>query len=87
MFPGRGRDSLQEGVEGGINVWPRQSVVDWGGLKELWGCSGVEVIFVLFLSFISVNICAVFEYQLKTYLTLYIGDILLKQQDYLMFSD
>lgn len=42
------------------------------------------MIFVLFLSFTSVNICAVFEYQLKTYLTLYIGDVLLKQQDYLM---
>lgn len=43
------------------------------------------MIFVLFLSFTSVNICALFEYQLKTYLTLYIGDVLLKQQDYLMF--
>lgn len=38
-----------------------------GGLKKQWGCSGVEVIFVLFLSFTSVNICAVFEHQLKTF--------------------
>lgn len=38
-----------------------------GGLKKQWGCSGVEVIFVLFLSFTSVNICAVFEHQFKTF--------------------
>lgn len=53
LLLGCGGELLRKGVEGGFEVRPLQMAADWGGvrLKKQWGRSGVEEIFVLFLSF------------------------------------
>lgn len=52
VFSGSGRDLLQEGVEGGIEVWPLQIAVNWGGVKEAMGLfrgrSDICIIFKLY---------------------------------------